>query len=1139
MGGNASSCRKVDTYIEQENLISVEDNVISNLNTLNCDQSSKMKMKSIKKKHWKLPWKKKKMTEVNIAEATSDHPYSTYIECVIGEKRSTHNELVVPPQLRPKLNSEYEKQETPHSCIMCSLYAEFCLFQEHELIEYKLKMTKEEETIQKDVSAMETESKNTTNVCYENTENYSTEKILSLQNGYKTLGLSSMDTDTEISALEDDDMLFVHEKMYRLSEEPEQQLLPYFGNSVPQMLNISIPNHKMFDSENTTVKQVYNYPDEDQDEEVSKVNSFRLRGVMKSTGYPDTSEYSTVNRTSPYLSSESSISSLDPSSEESEEHQPSVQQDKKDWQIDNVVHYQDMRAKQKSLIEEYELDNKSSCFYDEHFPTPDSMKIDTPCDLTKYSETDEGYLCQNVFGHDCNENLVESGSSLKLCESETIEQQVKQQNKIPITSESKREPVQNEEANGSDYLSTESKPNNDKVDKNILDTKSNNPERIETKICDEKKRGKDVNSNTNPSFTKMDKSEEIKSSHKPPRIVEIIETDATSFLYTDVHTNMLPFDENEKAEAEIDANNKGKDEIKMCVLNEEEKNDGKNQDKENKAKENDSCQSEVSVTDSLIGATCPANSFVDKNDKSTKHQKNDPEKTQDVSCNDLKNVHVNNHPKSDGNNTLNIEKEDNHQVRERNFKSTNEENSTKNINENPLLVNDDMEQSKNNEKETVQPIAIPEKTENNSKKGKMHTSPTYERLEEAVHTDNVLSDNCMRYLENKISLEHFRWKTKKKKKVARKRRVSIESNSLSSGEFESFGKTTLKESLPRPMPKISGISECFCKQCHKNLNRQCSHKKSPHGELQNHDNIITDIGHLITETNTVKVDSGIFSDYEMLSNEYMTLHLSVRKTYSELIQTQKRLQIRTEEGLKNKKQSHKQIKIIANEIRLQRKTLKSLNKQQNNIFSQLNETSKEISKSLSQFIPGDADIIVCPGLKGYFERLRNGPPPSQEEQMHYEWFRFSSFHQYTGNGSAIVLARNGFYHDSARGCTETRCFACGVRYSTWSEFDDIVAIHRKLSPNCPHIHGHDAETRNVSITQDEPRQERMTASPMNRSGDGDKATVTAAAGGDTGGNIEGATQGATGGPTSMEARVQNITEQMKQAHMIQQVSNTQ
>ena len=128
-------------------------------------------------------------------------------------------------------------------------------------------------------------------------------------------------------------------------------------------------------------------------------------------------------------------------------------------------------------------------------------------------------------------------------------------------------------------------------------------------------------------------------------------------------------------------------------------------------------------------------------------------------------------------------------------------------------------------------------------------------------------------------------------------------------------------------------------------------------------------------------------------------------------------------------------------------------------------TVKQISRELH--FTHQSIITSFPGLNSYFDRLNNGPPLTTREQMHYEWLRLSSFHNYTGNGNALALARNGFYHDHNNGPNSTRCYLCEAQYSDWEMFDDIPEQHRRQSPNCPFHGNHEDESVNVSITYGE------------------------------------------------------------------------
>ena len=119
-------------------------------------------------------------------------------------------------------------------------------------------------------------------------------------------------------------------------------------------------------------------------------------------------------------------------------------------------------------------------------------------------------------------------------------------------------------------------------------------------------------------------------------------------------------------------------------------------------------------------------------------------------------------------------------------------------------------------------------------------------------------------------------------------------------------------------------------------------------------------------------------------------------------------------------------------------------------------------------------------LDSYFQKYSNGQQPTLRERMQYEWIRFSSFHNYSGNGNTLALARNGFYHDHADGPTSTRCFLCGARNSNWERFDDVSAEHRRQSPNCPFHESNEQESVNISITYED--NVRSSSAPTTTSG---------------------------------------------------------
>ena len=137
--------------------------------------------------------------------------------------------------------------------------------------------------------------------------------------------------------------------------------------------------------------------------------------------------------------------------------------------------------------------------------------------------------------------------------------------------------------------------------------------------------------------------------------------------------------------------------------------------------------------------------------------------------------------------------------------------------------------------------------------------------------------------------------------------------------------------------------------------------------------------------------------------------------------------------------------------------------------------SKEVTRRLffvRHFLPRYQDVY---GLHGYFNRINTGPSLTVEEQRQYEWLRFITFSEYQGEGNGIVLARNGFYHEPEQGRAATRCFACDVQHDQWQLFDNVEAEHRRLSPNCPLLHGNRGEgiRHNISIVADDIERARQ------------------------------------------------------------------
>lgn len=95
----------------------------------------------------------------------------------------------------------------------------------------------------------------------------------------------------------------------------------------------------------------------------------------------------------------------------------------------------------------------------------------------------------------------------------------------------------------------------------------------------------------------------------------------------------------------------------------------------------------------------------------------------------------------------------------------------------------------------------------------------------------------------------------------------------------------------------------------------------------------------------------------------------------------------------------------------------------------------------------NCEMIICAILERYNERSEHEhEPPQIQDQMRQELLRLASFRDYQGNGFALRLAQNGFYHDSSQGPNATRCAFCGFTFLTWEIFDDITSIHRCMFP---------------------------------------------------------------------------------------------
>ena len=82
-----------------------------------------------------------------------------------------------------------------------------------------------------------------------------------------------------------------------------------------------------------------------------------------------------------------------------------------------------------------------------------------------------------------------------------------------------------------------------------------------------------------------------------------------------------------------------------------------------------------------------------------------------------------------------------------------------------------------------------------------------------------------------------------------------------------------------------------------------------------------------------------------------------------------------------------------------------------------------------------------------FDRQEDETEPRVDEGMGNYWNRLLSFRRYTGDGSAVSLARGGFVCEEEG--NEVRCHVCHATYSNWQHLDNVEDRHRRLSPNCP------------------------------------------------------------------------------------------
>ena len=92
---------------------------------------------------------------------------------------------------------------------------------------------------------------------------------------------------------------------------------------------------------------------------------------------------------------------------------------------------------------------------------------------------------------------------------------------------------------------------------------------------------------------------------------------------------------------------------------------------------------------------------------------------------------------------------------------------------------------------------------------------------------------------------------------------------------------------------------------------------------------------------------------------------------------------------------------------------------------------------------------IYPVLGSGFGREEYGTQIRAHEEIRNNWNRLYTFRRYTGNGSAINLARGGFACEYEG--NQVRCRLCPASYSNWQYPDNVEEIHRRLSPNCPFL----------------------------------------------------------------------------------------
>lgn len=93
--------------------------------------------------------------------------------------------------------------------------------------------------------------------------------------------------------------------------------------------------------------------------------------------------------------------------------------------------------------------------------------------------------------------------------------------------------------------------------------------------------------------------------------------------------------------------------------------------------------------------------------------------------------------------------------------------------------------------------------------------------------------------------------------------------------------------------------------------------------------------------------------------------------------------------------------------------------------------------------------VVAPvTVKTVIDRMARGIHVSPEESMRYEMLRFATFQNYPEQDKPfrIRFAQAGFYYAANK--DEVVCYCCRKRLGQWSETDDPMAVHLKMSPTC-------------------------------------------------------------------------------------------